>query len=87
MSGSDVPGVARNRGAMVVRLRRTIGTPPEGIYQCIINQQNMMDVMIVNVGLYNSGRGIQLKLNNGAIQFLPHRSCHTFQWREVHSEL
>ena len=87
MSGSDVPGVARNRGPMVVRLKRFSGDPPEGIYWCGILQQNMMDVVIVNVGLYNSGRGIQLKLNNGAIQFLPHRSCHTFQWREVHSEL
>ena len=33
---SDVPGFTRNRGAMVVRLKRTSGTPPEGIYECTI---------------------------------------------------
>ena len=27
-----VPGFTRNRGPMVVRLKRTSGTPPEGIY-------------------------------------------------------
>ena len=54
---SDVPGFARNRGPMVVRLRRTSGDPPEGIYQCTI-QDATSTVQIVYVGLYNTGGGI-----------------------------
>ena len=59
VSGSDVPGVAKNRGPMVVRLKRFSGDPPEGIYWCGILQHSNMDLVIVNVGLYNSGKGIQ----------------------------
>ena len=56
--GTYVPGFIIVRAPMVVRLKRTSGTPAEGIYQCSILQQNTMDLVIVNVGLYNSGRGI-----------------------------
>ena len=52
----DIPGVMRNRGPMVVRLRRVSGTPPEGIYQCTI-QDAASTPQIVYVGLYNTGGG------------------------------
>ena len=53
---SDVPGFTRSRGPMVVRLKRTSGTPPEGIYECTI-QDATSTVHIVYVGLYNTGGG------------------------------
>ena len=53
---TDVPGVTRNRDPMVVRLRRTSGDPPEGIYQCTID--DALTPQIVHVGLYNTGGGI-----------------------------
>ena len=53
---TDVPGVTRNRAAMVVRLRRTSGDPPEGIYRCTID--DALTPQIVHVGLYNTGGGI-----------------------------
>ena len=52
------PGFRRDRGSMVVRLRKrgSAGSPPEGIYQCSI-----LDAALVRqtlyVGLYNSGGG------------------------------
>ena len=54
----DVPGFVRNRGPMVVRLRRTTGTDPaaEGIYQCSIEDATST-IHYISVGLYNSGRG------------------------------
>ena len=55
--GTDVTGVTRNRGAMVVRLRRTSGDPPEGIYRCTIDE-SASTVQMVYVGLYNTGGGI-----------------------------
>ena len=62
VSGSDVPGFTRNRGSMVVRLKRTSGTPPEGIYRCkIIDAASIPQT--VYVGLYNTGEG-----NNSSIQ-------------------
>ena len=54
---SDVPGVTRTRGPMVVRLWRTSGDPPEGIYECTINDATST-VQIVYVGLYSTGEGI-----------------------------
>ena len=57
VSGSDVPGFTRNRGAMVVRLKRTSGTPPEGIYQCSIIIDAASTPQTVYVGLYNAGEG------------------------------
>ena len=54
---TDVPGVTISRDPMVVRLRRTSGDPPEGIYQCTIDDATST-VQIVYVGLYNTGGGI-----------------------------
>ena len=56
---SDVPGFERNRGPMVVRLRSSSGSAPdEGIYQCVIYEQGVIDTTKVYAGLYNSGRGM-----------------------------
>ena len=58
VSFTDVPGVRRNRGAMVVRLFRNTDTrpPAEGIYHCMV--QNATHVFqTVYVGLYNNGGG------------------------------
>ena len=56
--GNDVPGFDRNRGPMVVRLHRdtATGTPSEGIYYCVVEDDTFTD-QIVYVGLYNSGGG------------------------------
>ena len=54
-----VPGFKRNRGPMVVRLRRSSsGTPDEGIYECAIRGQDYTVNTEVYVGLYNTGGGI-----------------------------
>ena len=55
---TDVPGVTRTRGSMVVRLRRASGTPPEGMYQCTIQDAASTFQSSVYVGLYNTGEGI-----------------------------
>ena len=54
----DVLGFVRNRGPMVVRLHRstTTGTPSEGIYYCVV-EDNTFTNQTVYVGLYNSGGG------------------------------
>ena len=57
VSGTDVPGFARTRGSMVVRLKRVSGTAPEGIYQCTIDDAALTRQMVY-VGLYTTGRGI-----------------------------
>ena len=57
VDGTDVPGVTRTRAAMVVRLWRISGDPPEGIYQCTIDDATST-VQMVYVGLYNTGGGI-----------------------------
>ena len=49
----NVPGFVRNRGSMVVRLKRIIGTPAKGIYHCSISDAEGND-QIVFVGLYNT---------------------------------
>ena len=54
---TDVPGVTLSRAAMVVRLKRTSGTPPEGIYRCTIHDAASTPQMVY-VGLYNTGEGI-----------------------------
>ena len=54
---SDVPGFARNRAAMVVRLKRFSDTPPEGIYRCTIDDAALTPQMVY-VGLYTTGGGI-----------------------------
>ena len=53
---TTVPGFARNRGPMVVRLRRNDGTPEEGIYHCVVEDADFIP-QTVYVGLYNSGGG------------------------------
>ena len=56
VNGMNVRGFKRNRGPMVVRLKRTTGSPAEGIYVCRI--WNSLDVLhSVYVGLYNVGNG------------------------------
>ena len=53
---TDVPGVTLSRAAKVVRLKRTSGDPPEGIYRCSL-LDNTSEVIYLYVGLYNSGQG------------------------------
>ena len=52
----DVPGVTRNRGFMVVRLKRTVGTALEGIYWCSVLDAASIP-QTVYVELNNTGRG------------------------------
>ena len=54
----DVPGFERNRGPMMVQLVRntTTGTPSEGIYYCVV-EDDVTDQTFY-VGLYNSGGGM-----------------------------
>ena len=58
LNESTVPGFERDRGPMVVRLRRrTASDPPsEGIYYCVV-KNNTFTAPTVYVGLYNSGGG------------------------------
>ena len=57
LASTDVPGFGRNRGDMVVRLkRRNSDTPEEGIYHCVVEDANNIP-QTVYVGLYNSGEG------------------------------
>ena len=54
---TDVPGFGRNRGPMIVRLkRRNTGIPEEGIYHCVVEDADNI-TQTVYVGLYNSGGG------------------------------
>ena len=55
---AGIPGFTRKEGRMVMRLRRTTGDPPEGIYTCIMEVS--FGVQTVYVGLYNSGRGMYI---------------------------
>ena len=54
---NDVPGFTRNRGPMVVRLKRTTDTPAQGIYHCSI-KDDQSKIQTIYVGLYNMGGGI-----------------------------
>ena len=56
----DIPGVTRTRGPMVVRLKRTTGTAPEGIYWCQV-EDAASTLQTVYVGLYKTGGGIVLE--------------------------
>jgi hypothetical protein len=59
----EVPGVTRNRGTMVVRLKRTnTDTAPEGIYWCSVEDAASTS-QTVYVGLYNHGGGNVCFLN------------------------
>ena len=58
LDSTDVPGFGRNRGSMLLRLRRSIsGTPDEGIYWCGVKDATETN-QTVYVRLYNSGGGI-----------------------------
>ena len=56
VDGNDVPGFGRNRGPMVVRLKRNTATDPaaEGIYHCKV-MDNTETEQRIYVGLYNGG--------------------------------
>ena len=56
-SSGSVPGFTTTRGPLIVRLLRTSGTPQQGIYQCVV-QNDTAVLYTVHVGLYNSGEGI-----------------------------
>ena len=58
---ADVPGFGRNRGPMVVRLRRrTSGSAPvEGIYRCTISDASET-YQTAYVGLYTTGGGMSI---------------------------
>ena len=49
-----VPGVERNRGPHVVRLKRSSseGTPPEGMYKCVVRDTTDTN-QTVYVGIYS----------------------------------
>ena len=49
-----VPGLTRSRGPMVLRLKRTSGSPMVGIYKCTIEQSKSDVLKNVYVGLYNN---------------------------------
>ena len=55
---NDVPGFRRNRAPMIVRLYRdtATGTPSEGIYQCLI-EDDTFTTRNQYVGLFNSEGG------------------------------
>ena len=49
----DVPGFGRNRDPHVVRLKRSSdGTPPEGVYKCVVNDTTDIN-QTVYVGIYS----------------------------------
>ena len=75
-----VPGIIRNRGPMVVRLQRTSGIPPEGIYKCSL-EDDSSEVVHVHVGLYNSVQGsIRYLFNDNKHS---HRRYRTVWWYEL----
>ena len=54
VDGTAAPGFTRNKGSVVVRLRKTgIGTPVEGIYKCFIADKTTFVCTTMNeVSLY-----------------------------------
>ena len=87
VGSSDVPGFERNRGPMVVRLRRKSGSAPDqGIYQCAIQEQGDTGTVIVYVGLYIAGGGSYVECHTMICYPINyHRSCLTVWWYGVHS--
>ena len=87
----DVPGFVRNRHPMVViLLRRTAtGTPSEGIYYCVV-EDDTLTYQTVYVGLYNSGGGgigiyIDVYLYSCVrCLHLQQRRCHHIWWYDIH---
>ena len=69
VDGTSVPGLARNRGPMVVRLKRTTGSPMAGIYKCTIKQSKSDVLKNVHVGLYNNTNKGSIKLCAEVLKF------------------
>ena len=54
----NVPGFTRNRGEMLVRLKKSSSeTPEQGIFKCQVQDANNVP-RDVFVGIYKSGKGI-----------------------------
>ena len=71
LGSTDVPGFRRNRGPMVVRLRRWIsGTPDEGIYRCSLNDAKESHQRRY-IGLYNTGGGKENATYDSVISLIP----------------
>ena len=85
VSHNDDPGVTRNRGPMVVRLQRTSGEPPEGIYRCSISDATSY-YRNLYVGVYNNRRGDQDCFILHRLLYC-HRSCFTVWWYDLYSDL
>ena len=87
VASTDVPGFGRNRGPMLVRLRRNSNTVPnEGMYQCSVNDATET-VQRMYVGLYNTGRGMQKVILWLVYVLYCHRSCLTVRWYDLHSDI
>ena len=56
VSSGTVPGFRITSSSVLVRLLRNSGTPQEGMYQCVVEDDTSL-LHRVNVGLYNSGGG------------------------------
>ena len=57
VSNGSVPGFRITRDPVSVRLVRNSGVPPEGIYQCVVENDTAI-LHTVHLGLYNSGGGM-----------------------------
>ena len=57
LSSGSVPGFRITRSPVLVRLLRNSGTPQEGIYQCVVENDTVV-LHTMHVALYNSGEGI-----------------------------
>ena len=56
VNSNDVPGFRRNRVIGIVRLIRNTGSPPEGIYSCIVQDATFKEQTRL-VGLYDINGG------------------------------
>ena len=76
VDGTSFPGLANNRGSMVVRLKRTTGSPMAGIYKCTIKHSES-DVVFKNVyvGLYNNTNKGRIKLCAEVVKFSYVSNC------------
>ena len=57
VSSGSVPGFSITRDPVSVRLVRNSGSPLEGIYQCVVENDTAI-LHTVHPGLYNSGGGM-----------------------------
>ena len=57
VSSGTVPGLRITSSSVLVRLLRNNGTPQEGMYQCVVENDTSV-LHKVNFGLYNSGEGM-----------------------------